>query len=325
MESHMYSIYPETVDVLGFAAIGWDMPYEVIHHDNLQSVLGLSGHDGTVLQTTSYDPFGNITSTTGSSNNNQLHFTGREQDPDTLLYNDRIRIYDPITGRFISEDPLGFKAGVNFYVYCNNNGINANDPYGLAEAIFSAGWHLSPNLLPISQGKSYNAAFANGKLEARPTVAEEVLGSWVDAGANMGIGDISGTGNSAGKTYNIGLGKYFGIQVTVQKDFNWRDPSTYLDAVTVGVGVPIPSSPVTITAPLDETTPQSTSSYRDLQLLLAPTPAPKYNYGIPDAGSTSFDLSGFSGSGGSPAAGGYLLYPNKPNTNMMQAVYSKQR
>src|SRR5208337_3411957 len=114
MESHMYSICQETVDALGFAAIGRDMPYEVIHHDNLESVLGLSGHDGTVLQTISYDPFGNITSQS-CSNNNQLHYTGREQDPDTGLYNDRIRIYDPITGRFISEDPMGFKAGVNFY------------------------------------------------------------------------------------------------------------------------------------------------------------------------------------------------------------------
>jgi len=28
------------------------------HHDNLQSVLGLSGHEGTVLQTISYGPFG---------------------------------------------------------------------------------------------------------------------------------------------------------------------------------------------------------------------------------------------------------------------------
>ena len=51
MEGHMYSICPETVDALGFAPIGWDAPYEVIHHDNLQSVLGLSGHDGTLLQT----------------------------------------------------------------------------------------------------------------------------------------------------------------------------------------------------------------------------------------------------------------------------------
>src|SRR5208337_5296448 len=99
------------------------------HHDNLQSVLGLSGHDGTVLQTISYDPFGNTISTS-ASNNNQLHYTGREQDPDTGLYNYRARIYDPSIGRFCTEDPKGFAAGVNFFIYAGQNPINANDPYG---------------------------------------------------------------------------------------------------------------------------------------------------------------------------------------------------
>src|SRR5208337_5319427 len=115
MESHMYNIFPEPVDALRFSRIGRNMPYEVIHHDNLQSVLGLSGHDGTMLQTYSYDPFGNTISTTGSANNNNLHYTGREQDPDTGLYNYRNRIYDPTIGRFCTEDPMGIKGGLNLY------------------------------------------------------------------------------------------------------------------------------------------------------------------------------------------------------------------
>ncbi len=100
------------------------------HHDNLQSVLGLSGHEGTVLQTISYGPFGEKITVTGNANNNNLHYTGREEDPDTALYNYRARIYDPAIGRFITEDPKGFAAGVNFYAYVGNNPINYNDPYG---------------------------------------------------------------------------------------------------------------------------------------------------------------------------------------------------
>jgi len=48
------------------------------HHDNLQSVSGLSGHEGSVLQTIGYDPFGIKTATTGTANNNYLHFAGRK-------------------------------------------------------------------------------------------------------------------------------------------------------------------------------------------------------------------------------------------------------
>jgi RHS repeat-associated protein len=105
------------------------------HHDLLQSVVGLSGHEGSVLQTIQYGPFGENMATTGNSNNNFLHFTGRELDPDSGLYYYRARYYDPTIGRFITADPKGFAAGVNFYAYAGNNPINANDPYGLETII----------------------------------------------------------------------------------------------------------------------------------------------------------------------------------------------
>ena len=61
-------------------------------------MLGLSGHDGTLLQTISYGPFGEKIATTGNANNNNLHFTGREEDPDSGLYYYRARYYDPTMG-----------------------------------------------------------------------------------------------------------------------------------------------------------------------------------------------------------------------------------
>ncbi len=38
-------------------------------------------------------------------------FAGREWDGDAELYYNRARWYDADTGRFISEDPLGFEGG----------------------------------------------------------------------------------------------------------------------------------------------------------------------------------------------------------------------
>lgn len=56
-------------------------------------------------------------------------FTGREDGGSGLMYY-RARYYDPVIGRFVSEDPLGFAAGVNFYNYVGGDPVNANDPMG---------------------------------------------------------------------------------------------------------------------------------------------------------------------------------------------------
>lgn len=51
----------------------------------------------------------------------------------TSLYYYRARYYDPSTGRFISEDPLGFLAGRNFYPYVANSPLNFTDQLGLSQ------------------------------------------------------------------------------------------------------------------------------------------------------------------------------------------------
>jgi hypothetical protein len=43
----------------------------------------------------------------------------------------RARWYDPQVGRFISEDPIGFAGGLNWYAYLQNRSINNRDPFGL--------------------------------------------------------------------------------------------------------------------------------------------------------------------------------------------------
>jgi RHS repeat-associated protein len=100
------------------------------HHDHLNSVVGLSGHSGDVEEITLFSAFGETLSTSGSTEN-AMRYTGRRQvDGSGGLYYYRARYYDPEIGRFLSEDPLGFGAGINFYAYVENNPINANDPTG---------------------------------------------------------------------------------------------------------------------------------------------------------------------------------------------------
>ena len=62
---------------------------------------------------------------------NPFQFTGREFDQETTIYFDRARYYDPATGRFVSEDPIGFTGGQDFYVYVGNSPTGFIDPSGL--------------------------------------------------------------------------------------------------------------------------------------------------------------------------------------------------
>ena len=98
--------------------------------DALGSVTSLSNASASVTNTYTYDSFGNTTASTGTLNN-PFRFTGREFDLETGIYQYRMRYYDPNVGRFISEDPIDFRGGSNFYAYARNNPVRWTDPFGL--------------------------------------------------------------------------------------------------------------------------------------------------------------------------------------------------
>jgi RHS repeat-associated protein len=58
-------------------------------------------------------------------------YTGREWDKETGLYYYRARYYEPMDGRFVSKDPIGFRGGINYYAYARGNPILYRDPKGL--------------------------------------------------------------------------------------------------------------------------------------------------------------------------------------------------
>ena len=59
-----------------------------------------------------------------------FQYTGRENDTNGLYFY-RARYYDPQIGRFISEDPIRFSGGINFYAYVLDDPIGKRDPNGL--------------------------------------------------------------------------------------------------------------------------------------------------------------------------------------------------
>jgi RHS repeat-associated protein len=114
----------EPLSELRSATIGY---YE---QDGLGSSTSLSNSAGALANTYTYDSFGKLIASTGTFTN-FLQYTSREFDSESGLYSYRARYFDPSTGRFISEDPIGLGGGLNFYQYVRNNPILLNDPLGL--------------------------------------------------------------------------------------------------------------------------------------------------------------------------------------------------
>ncbi len=97
--------------------------------DALGSVLALTNSSGGITTQYGFDPFGNTT-TSGAASTSAFQYTGRENDGNGLYYY-RARYYNPQFGRFISEDPIGFGGGTNFYAYAEDDPIDWLDPFGL--------------------------------------------------------------------------------------------------------------------------------------------------------------------------------------------------
>lgn len=121
--------------------------------DALGSVTLLTDGSGAVVNRYFYEPFGQTT-VVGAAEN-PFQFTGRELD-ETGLYYYRSRYYDPVLGRFLSEDTIGFLGrDANLFAYVRNNPVNLADPDGQNGSLFDRlfGGGVLENLFgrPVSQ------------------------------------------------------------------------------------------------------------------------------------------------------------------------------
>ncbi len=121
-------------------AAGFPEPARVLNTDALGSITSLLsetvGFQRAIVlrERYVYDSFGNLTITDpngtvlpSSGYGNLYFFTGREYDFESGLYYNRHRYRDPLTGRFMQEDPV---FNINLYPYARNNPVNFTDPFG---------------------------------------------------------------------------------------------------------------------------------------------------------------------------------------------------
>ncbi|WP_239893002.1 RHS repeat-associated core domain-containing protein [Shewanella sp. Isolate13] len=119
------------------------------HADMLGTPVMETDANGGVISRSSYEPFGKRLGGEKAG----IGYTGHLQDEDLGLTYMQARYYDPVIGRFYSNDPVGYTAknpvmSFNRYMYVNNNPYKYTDPDGefLWGAVIGAGIELAAQI-----------------------------------------------------------------------------------------------------------------------------------------------------------------------------------
>ena len=102
------------------------------HCDHRGLPQALISPEGETAWCGEYDEWGNLLGETSAQHLQQsLRLPGQQYDEESGLYYNRNRYYDPLQGRYITQDPIGLKGGWNLYAYPLNP-VQRGDPLGLS-------------------------------------------------------------------------------------------------------------------------------------------------------------------------------------------------
>ncbi len=209
------------------------------------SVTSLTDASGSVAASYSYDAFGVPTSAPAAVTN-PFTYTGREYDAKSGLYYNRARYYEPATGSFISQDPLG--AGQR-YAYATGDPVDFTDPSGGGLFDIGALW------TNVTTYYVKHMALVGCVLSVFATVIEFVLNlvsgqppGWIGYGAGIATGCAFGAlgfGPQSAITLIvlpilaglIGIGVDIALQVWCQAHNANPKPFSLQHAIAVGLAV----------------------------------------------------------------------------------------
>jgi RHS repeat-associated protein len=120
-------------------------------YDGTGHVIALTDNTGTLQAEYAYGPFGETIHARGpKATSFPFRYATKYYDEETGLYNFGRRFLDPVTGQFLSREPLGESESINLYSYCHNDPVNNVDRLGLesvpmyqnqiAQAMAQLGW-----------------------------------------------------------------------------------------------------------------------------------------------------------------------------------------
>ena len=124
------------------------------------SVVALTDSAGTIKERYAYSAYGQLTITDASgtvrtltAEGNRYTYTAREWDEVAELYHYRARMYDPLSGRFCSRDPIGYEGSQwNLFEYTGGSPLHRLDAFGESWVAGGNPYQPLPGGQPIPNG-----------------------------------------------------------------------------------------------------------------------------------------------------------------------------
>lgn len=159
------------------------------HNDHLGSPVAATDADGELLWRAHFRPYGERQEDPRDANFGTVGYTGHTQDKDSGLVYAGARYMDPMLGRFMAVDPVGFQTSnplsFNRYAYGSNNPQKYVDPDG---RVIETAWDVASIAMGVASTGANIAAGNYGK------AAVDVVGVVVDTAAMLVPGVPGGAG-----------------------------------------------------------------------------------------------------------------------------------
>lgn len=190
----------------------------VYHFDGTGHTVAVTNDSRQVINTYAYDPYGKLMAEQAMISQ-PFKYAGQfgVQAEGNNLYYMRARYYDAETGKFTSEDPIGFEGGLNLYAYVGGNPIMAVDPDGLCP------WCIAAATSAVVGGGIDVGLqlYSNGGRLSDVNWGSEGVSALVGAGlSNLGpTGGLLGRGGQ--KAVQYGYSETAGLLNTGATRFGW--------------------------------------------------------------------------------------------------------